>query len=661
MPRLNRLFVAFALLVLVPAGVLVHYARRFLIAEESQLRRDAEDRRANAIDFVEKDVRTAVQRTVDVESLRPWGHYRNLFVAPDLLSNTAAFNRSPLYPRPLDRYIRFHFEWRAGEGALSAPVEGVTPADEEEAAAAQAQAERCRAVQPALLPVLRDLYARRRTVFVGPPAEEVTSKILVACHTNDIRTLLELEAVGKGDYSTQKKLEADWGTHKEVQARARNVYQEEKRKQGYALDSQKGQQQTAAPRDGKAQGPEAQRAGDAGGPSYGPPPLPAPGSPAHQALLEELAGNVKAAEPLAALIRTYGFTLAWAGAPSTPGSALVAVRLVDLDGTQVLQGFELDAEKLRALAGDGLARLGVADQVDIRESGAAPEVLDLAPRGPAPTDAAAVLAPSRRLLYGAAGLLLFLATAGLGVLHSIVRGHLDLARKRTDFVAAVSHELKAPLTAIRALAEMLSLGIVPTREKEEEYFRHIQGESERLSRLIANVLDLARLERRDRPYDLGAGDPGEVVRSVAETFRPHLAAQGFAFDLDVARDLPPARFDRDALSQVVANLLDNAAKYTAPCDVKRIAVRVAVRTSESGREVAIEVEDSGIGISEEDRARLFRRFSRGSSPLARGTGGAGLGLAIAKEHVDAHGGRLEVESAPGRGSRFRVVLPAAAA
>ncbi len=660
MPRLNRLFIAFALLVLVPAGVLVHYARRFLVAEESHLRRDAEDRRANAIDFVEKDVRAAAGRTVVGEALRPWYHYRNHFVPPDLRSNVIAFDRSPLYPRPLDAYIRFHFEWRAGADHCDAPVEGVEPANDDEAVAARIHAERCRAIEPALLSVLRDLYERRKTVFVTAPIEEVTSKILVACHTNDVRTLHEIEAVEKGDYSTQKKLEADWGKHKEVQARARNVYQEEKRKQGYAFDAQTAQSgQTLAPQTGAGNpAPGAQRPtdGSQGGQafSFGP-----PAAPNAQAQADELAGNVKAAEPLAAVIRTYGFTFAWVGAPGAPGRALVAVRFVDLDGAHVLQGFELDAARLRALAGDGLARLGVADQVDIRESDAAPEVLDFVPRGAAATDAAAALAPSRRLLYGSAGLILFLATAGLGVLHSIVRGHLTLARKRTDFVAAVSHELKAPLTAIRALAEMLSLGIVPSREKEQEYFRHIQGESERLSRLIANVLDLARLERRDRPYDFGAGDAGLVARSVAETFRPHLVAQGFAFDVAVGPDLPPARFDRDALSQVVANLLDNAAKYTAPCETKRIAVSVSTRTSEAGREIAIEVEDSGIGISEEDRLRLFRRFSRGSSPLARGTGGAGLGLAIAKEHVDAHGGRLEVESAPGRGSRFRVVLPAA--
>jgi signal transduction histidine kinase len=342
-----------------------------------------------------------------------------------------------------------------------------------------------------------------------------------------------------------------------------------------------------------------------------------------------------------------------------PTGALVGVRLVDLDGTTLVQGFELDLPALLARLDAIIDRLGLAGHLRLAPASDPREVVDISFLRPAEDHVEALLAPSRWLLYGSGGLIAGLLTLGLLALRRIVRGHLELARKRTDFVAAVSHELKAPLTAIRAMAELLASGIVTGEDKQREYFGHIQAESERLSRLIGNVLDLSRLERNRRAYELASGDVGVVLRELAASFRPHLVAHGFSFEVDVADDLPAARFDRDALSQVVANLLDNAAKYTAPCETKRIALRAGTASAEDGAPtIVIEVEDTGPGIPRQDRERVFERFTRGSEPLARGTGGAGLGLAIALEHVTGHGGRIEVESGRGGGATLRVVLPA---
>lgn len=626
MPRLKLFFLLFAAAVIAPAGVLLTYGHRFLATEERRLAGEAEAERARAFAAVEADVRAARARVEAVEARRPWYHYRNHYVPPDLQANAIAFERSPLYPAPPDPLILAYFEYTPGARHLGTPAEGLALADDDQRAAAERQLAQVIVMEPALLPALQGVFARRAALFPTPLAEEVTSKILVACHVNPAERLEEIGNAQKGDVPTQKKLEADWEKHQAVQSKARKVYDEEKR------NVARGQM---------AQGMNDNNSNEA--------------KQQQQAL--DLGQKVQQQEPLAAAIRTFPIRYDWVAGPK--GSALVALRLVDLDGTQVLQGYVLDFAELAEIARQELTRLGFASEAEVARAGDAAQVLELRATGPVRADTTVrALAPSRWLLYGSAALLAFLATAGLAVLYGIVRGHMELARRRTDFIAAVSHELKAPLTAIRALAEMLSLGIVPTRTKEEEYFGHIRAESERLSRLIANVLDLARIERRERTYELTAGEVGEVVRSLGDTWRPHLAAQGFHFEVEVAPDLPRARFDRDALEQAISNLLDNAAKYTAQCAEKRIVLR-AYPASEEPSAIVIEVEDSGIGISDEDKGRLFRRFARGSAPLARGTGGAGLGLAIAKEHLDAHGGRLEVSSAPGRGSRFRAILPAA--
>jgi two-component system phosphate regulon sensor histidine kinase PhoR len=258
-----------------------------------------------------------------------------------------------------------------------------------------------------------------------------------------------------------------------------------------------------------------------------------------------------------------------------------------------------------------------------------------------------------KLLYGAAALIFLLGTAGLVVLYRGVAARLELARRQTDFTAAVSHELKAPLAGIRALAEMLHEGMVTAPEKQHEYVGNILHESERLSRLVTNVLDTARLERKERTYVVAPADPAPAVREAVEIFHRHLVGRGFTVEVAVPETLPEVPIDRDALVQAIANLVDNAAKYTAPCPERRISVRAAVR---AGGEVAVEVKDSGIGIDAGERAHLFTPFRRGRDPLARGTGGAGLGLPIAKAHVAAMGGAIEVESEKGKGSTFRIVL-----
>ncbi|HKY31025.1 MAG TPA: two-component regulator propeller domain-containing protein [Candidatus Polarisedimenticolia bacterium] len=228
---------------------------------------------------------------------------------------------------------------------------------------------------------------------------------------------------------------------------------------------------------------------------------------------------------------------------------------------------------------------------------------------------------------------------------------LEAARQsQADFVSGVSHELKTPLTLIRLYGETLQYGAGVTEEERRSYCEIITHESERLTRLIERVLDFARVDRGEKRYDLQPGDLASVVQRTLDIYGRHLQRQGLQVEAAVEARLPAARFDPDAVADAVLNLLDNAAKYAG--EARYVGIRVR---SEKDR-VVCEVEDRGHGIPPDDREQLFRKFHRGRN--AAGKGGYGLGLFLVKHVMDAHGGTIEVDSEPGRGTRFRLVFPA---
>lgn len=253
----------------------------------------------------------------------------------------------------------------------------------------------------------------------------------------------------------------------------------------------------------------------------------------------------------------------------------------------------------------------------------------------------------------AAALAIAVTGGGIG-LGRAVWTELEFARRRGDFVAAVSHELKTPLTTIRMYAEMLRDGMVPTADRQREYHRTIGAESERLGRLIANVLELARLERGGPapPPVVGAVEP--VVREAMEVVRPHAEQAGFRLALEVRGDLPPARIDRDALVQVVVNLVDNAVKFAAEGDRE---IRLALGAAD-GR-VELVVRDHGPGVPFGQQARVFEPFYRGERELTRRTKGTGIGLALVRGLVERMGGEVVARNHPDGG--FEVTLKLASA
>jgi LPXTG-motif cell wall-anchored protein len=256
-------------------------------------------------------------------------------------------------------------------------------------------------------------------------------------------------------------------------------------------------------------------------------------------------------------------------------------------------------------------------------------------------------------VYLLSGGLVVAALLGLLALYRMVAVAVAFAERRSDFVAAVSHELKTPLTAIRMYGEMLRDGIVPSDAKRQEYYRHITAESERLSRLINNVLEFARLEKGTRDVALTTGAVEPVVREAVELVRPHVEAEGFTLRLETDGALPPVRFERDALLQVLFNLIDNAVKYARDGAERWVLVRTAA--ADGG--VRLAVRDSGPGVPARHLAHVFEPFYRGERELTRRHKGTGLGLALVRGLVERMGGHVGGRNVDGGGFEVTIDFP----
>lgn len=250
-------------------------------------------------------------------------------------------------------------------------------------------------------------------------------------------------------------------------------------------------------------------------------------------------------------------------------------------------------------------------------------------------------------------LLVAVGFAGLFALYRMVAVALRFAEQRSNFVAAVSHELKTPLTAIRMYGEMLRDGLVSTDEKRAEYHRTITAESERLSRLIDNVLEFASSERGERSLALRIGPVGAELERLCDALRPHAAEAGFTLELNAPSGLPAVAFDHDSVAQILVNLVDNALKYARGCS-RRV---VRIECVEEGGGVALRVRDFGPGVAPHEVGRVFDLFQRGESELTRTTRGTGLGLALVRSLSRRMGARASARNAEGGGFEVSVVFP----
>jgi two-component system phosphate regulon sensor histidine kinase PhoR len=227
----------------------------------------------------------------------------------------------------------------------------------------------------------------------------------------------------------------------------------------------------------------------------------------------------------------------------------------------------------------------------------------------------------------------------------------QLRQLKEDFIGNVSHELKTPLSLIRMFSEILVTGRVSKEDKKQEYYRIIHSESDRMSRLINNLLDFANLIRGIEYKHFEKTNMSQLVAKALEAYRYEIQKDGFQLNLEADSGIPDLYADPNAITMAFLNLLDNSVKYSG--DEKQIEVHVA----KNNGFVDLSVMDRGIGIPAHEQQKIFDKFYRGSGPAIRRVRGSGIGLAITKHVAEMHGGEVLVQSEPGKGSTFTLRIP----
>ncbi|NLX04173.1 MAG: HAMP domain-containing histidine kinase [Phycisphaerae bacterium] len=364
-------------------------------------------------------------------------------------------------------------------------------------------------------------------------------------------------------------------------------------------------------------------------------------------------------EPFVPILTSGGPTDSWLG------GQVFLVRHVQIDSRHFVQGFLLNEAKLIEEVRESASRfvregmrIDLATEPDPAAAYAA--VLDFGfgelAVNLAESDPDRIARQIRQLRFWYLGIVAVAVAAvslGLTGFWAGIRRQMDLSKKKDNFISAVSHELRTPLTSIRMYTEMLKKNWVRSQDKRDEYYRSMHQETERLSRLVENVLDFSRIQRGRKRYDFRLGDLNECVSRALEMMAPQVRQAGFVLRPDLT-DMATVAFDHDAVTQVVVNLVDNALKYARDAHDKTITVR----TRRTDGYVLIEVEDRGPGVPHHQRKKVFDEFYRCEDESRRETTGVGLGLALVKRLAEAHRGSVEILPAKPTGALIRVALAA---
>jgi len=343
--------------------------------------------------------------------------------------------------------------------------------------------------------------------------------------------------------------------------------------------------------------------------------------------------------------------ISWTGTSDRLAAVLAGPGYLGSKWTEALQGQRVQGALIDA---DGQVMIG-----SFNKSG--PQAVRTAPATRLPgtlhatstdpgADEAGFAGRRRLLLSGFAVLALVLLAGSYFIMRSIDRERA-VARLQSEFVSTVSHEFRTPLTSLRQLSEMLSKGRVPTEDLRQKSYDILSRESERLQRLVESLLDFGRIEARAFLYHYEHLDPVTLVGDLVAEFQEKAAAQGYRVELELAGKYPLIHVDREALGLALRNLLDNAVKYSPDCRT------VWVEMARERNRLAIRVRDQGMGIPASEQKEIFKRFVRGTGSRAAHIQGTGIGLAMARHIIEAHDGEIRLESKPGRGSTFTILLP----
>ncbi|MEM7248638.1 MAG: HAMP domain-containing sensor histidine kinase, partial [Acidobacteriota bacterium] len=382
----------------------------------------------------------------------------------------------------------------------------------------------------------------------------------------------------------------------------------------------------------------------------------------HESLLAGTAPVLGPVDPLPDAVVVCVGPLRWQEREIGGAPAIVALREVETPEGIVTQGLQVDLDAALSLAGVGLSEARLTPNPTQPKSSARLPLAGVDWFVTVDALAAGLGAEAGRATLRDGFLQAYLLGLGIAVLAGMGAVGLAwkasrIARERSEFAAAVAHELRTPLTSLRLHTHLIgsALADAPEMDRARDSSGRIAAEAERLGRVVSNLLALNLGERGELPVRMEQGDLEEVVRESVTRQEPALELAGASVSLQVEDDLPAVRFDRSCLEHVIANLLDNAEKYTRGCDDRAIEVRL--ERAEDGTGVVLSVEDGGEGVPRRSRRRIFKPFSRAAGEDA--PAGLGLGLAFARNLARAHDGELSCSGSRRGGARFELKLPVA--
>lgn len=247
--------------------------------------------------------------------------------------------------------------------------------------------------------------------------------------------------------------------------------------------------------------------------------------------------------------------------------------------------------------------------------------------------------------------LLVVLIFGSALIVRTVSHEMGVLKLKSDFVSSVSHEFKTPLTSMRTLIERIQSGKVKEKSKMDQYISVIAQDTDKLTRLVGNILDFSKMEEGKREYDFAETDVAQLVSRLIQEFQKDGFSKDFSIRFQVEGDIPELFADQQAFSQALTNLLDNAVKFS-PAEKE-----IYIHLSADKKNVILDVEDKGIGIPPDELDKIFEKFYQGKNALKQTVKGAGLGLTLVKHTVEAHGGKVSVKSRIGEGSTFSLIFP----